>query len=476
MRHAIAAATLLALAGSAAAQTTRKVPQDFPSIEAAEAACNPGDTIKIAAGRYFENVTLNVADVTIVGSGVVWDGNIDGTDGPCLTIFSAGVTVQGITFRNGTNHVYSEGGNLKVSKCTFIDSDGTSVNIDAGTGNTVTGCAFRGAGTDGAHSDASDTVVTKCTMRSVSSSGIVLHAANSRAEGNTVTLLDGLGVTTIAASVVVSRNKVFNCSGQGIGVDSIGATVSGNTVQKTDGDYAIGILGANATVEKNRCVDNGGGVDVNGNGAIVRGNRVSDVHGGQAGYRIHADDMTVVGNTATLGSGGAYGYWLYSQSVTGGGVIEKNRASGFIDTGFYLGEFLYGATVTALTATNCGSQDDEGFWISGDDNVFTKLVASNIDNAGIRQDGGDNNVYIECSATNCDGNGFWIYGTDTTLQDCTTKNCGEGLDNLGTATIVTRGKYRGDRFDITNGGTFVDMNLVGVDFTSGGSAQPSEVD
>ena len=103
MRLAISAVAVLALAGSAAAQTIRKVPQDYATIQAASDACDTGDTIKIAKGRYFENVTLNDDDVTIVGSGVIWDGNIDGTDGQCLVINNTGATVQGITFRFGTN-------------------------------------------------------------------------------------------------------------------------------------------------------------------------------------------------------------------------------------------------------------------------------------------------------------------------------------------------------------------------------------
>src|SRR5262245_9663447 len=136
MRFALVAAALLALAGSASAQTVRKVPGDYPTIQAAEVACDPGDTIKIAAGKYFENVTLNVVGVKVVGSGVAWDGNVAGTDGTCLTIFSSGVTVQGITFRNGSEQVYSEGGDLRIAKCTFVDSNGTSISIDSGAGNT----------------------------------------------------------------------------------------------------------------------------------------------------------------------------------------------------------------------------------------------------------------------------------------------------------------------------------------------------
>jgi parallel beta-helix repeat protein len=52
-----------------------KVPRDFPTIQAAVNAANPGDTIKVAAGVYNENVVISTSGLRLKGSeGAVIDG------------------------------------------------------------------------------------------------------------------------------------------------------------------------------------------------------------------------------------------------------------------------------------------------------------------------------------------------------------------------------------------------------------------
>jgi len=104
MRIAIAIAAVLALAGTAAAQTTHKVgPNEaFTDIASAEAASAPGDTILILKGRYIlaAPVTFDQAGVTILGKGAIVDGAIPGgndTNVDGFDITAAGVTVQGVT-------------------------------------------------------------------------------------------------------------------------------------------------------------------------------------------------------------------------------------------------------------------------------------------------------------------------------------------------------------------------------------------
>ena len=60
---------LVALAAPPALADTLSVPAQFASIGDAVAAAQPGDTISIAAGEYRENLTIDVADLTLKGSG-----------------------------------------------------------------------------------------------------------------------------------------------------------------------------------------------------------------------------------------------------------------------------------------------------------------------------------------------------------------------------------------------------------------------
>lgn len=46
--------------------TTIRVPDDYPTIQEAINAASPGDTIQVAAGTYYERVTVNKT-VTLIG-------------------------------------------------------------------------------------------------------------------------------------------------------------------------------------------------------------------------------------------------------------------------------------------------------------------------------------------------------------------------------------------------------------------------
>ena len=59
--------------------TTIRVPDDYPTIQEAIDAASPGDTIQVAAGAYYERVTVNKT-VTLMGEGpltTIIDGDID---------------------------------------------------------------------------------------------------------------------------------------------------------------------------------------------------------------------------------------------------------------------------------------------------------------------------------------------------------------------------------------------------------------
>jgi hypothetical protein len=477
MRLAIAAAAVLAFASAASAATIRRVPQDHPSILAAEAACVDGDTIKIAKGHYFENVILDVPNVTIVGSGVVWDGNVAGTEGDCLLLLTTGTVVKGITFRNGTIQVNCDSGSATVKKCIFLDSNSHGIYVDSGTNVVITGCKFQGSGSDAVNSWANNTTVSRCTLRAISQNGISCVGNGFRAQGNTLTFLGQQdGIYGSGTNPVASKNKLFGAADNGIYLTGATAVATGNTVVKTDTSWGIYASGAGPWVEKNKVTDNKGGIYADGGGATVLGNKVSDVHGGFSGFEVGGDLMTVIGNSAALGSDDSWGFWFRDASTAGGGIMQKNRAADFMDAGVYF-ENTHNGTVNDIWVSRCGSYDSAGIYVTGDDTEYVRMIVSDCENRGMHlYAGADGNTFTSCAVKNCSGDGYRVMGPDNTFVNCTAANCGEGLDNRATGTAVTGGKYRGDRFDITNSGTFVDMNLAGVDFTSGGSAQASQVD
>lgn len=88
---------------TAASGATRRVPDDFPTIQAAVDAADPGDLILIAPGVYREAVTVPVDKERLVIRGldrneVVLDGRtVDRSNG--FWVFAAGVAIENLTVR-----------------------------------------------------------------------------------------------------------------------------------------------------------------------------------------------------------------------------------------------------------------------------------------------------------------------------------------------------------------------------------------
>src|SRR6266436_7855969 len=87
------------LCASPTLAATLFVPQQYPTIQSAVNAANPGDTVKVAAGTYFEQVVLK-DQVDVRGdSGAI----IDAThvmSGFLAVDLAHGVTVSGFTIQN----------------------------------------------------------------------------------------------------------------------------------------------------------------------------------------------------------------------------------------------------------------------------------------------------------------------------------------------------------------------------------------
>ncbi len=92
---------------------TRQVPGEYPTIQAAVDAADPGDVIRVAAGVYTENVTITASGLRLrASSGVVIDGTglagtavrIAGTS----TVPLVGVELSGFEIRNFQHGVVAE--------------------------------------------------------------------------------------------------------------------------------------------------------------------------------------------------------------------------------------------------------------------------------------------------------------------------------------------------------------------------------
>lgn len=84
---------------------TRTVPDDYPTIQAAVDAAEPGDMILIAPGVYREEVQVSTPGLTLRGAErdqVIIDGEFVRPNG--IIVFADGVAVENLTLRNATEN------------------------------------------------------------------------------------------------------------------------------------------------------------------------------------------------------------------------------------------------------------------------------------------------------------------------------------------------------------------------------------
>lgn len=483
MRIAIAAASILGLAAAAAADTIR-VPQDQATIQAGVNAASTGDTVLVSKGVYTENVVVAIAGVTIKGAGAILDGNIAGTDGPCLTGNAADLTVTGMTFRNGTNQVLGNAAGLTLLKCTFIEAG--SIAVDAiSTGTVVEGCKFYGTSGLAIRNVALSTAVRKCTFLHGGNGGIEITGNGATVESCTFTSVDdneSIQITGDGARVV--KNKFSRCANDCIRI--IGSVVAAATIESNKGDRlsarlvnvsgASAAVGANCTVQKNSASYCVGAINVLGNACTVLSNKVSNNLNTDA-ITVSGDGITVSSNTVATTWNDADAIALSSDTAAGGGTVSGNKVSDSAGYGFVMST-VFALAISSNSATRCGEDNRGGFFLSGDNNTMENCAATEGDRVGIEVTGNGNSL-IGCKSSKAATVGILVSGGNlNTLTNCSVTAAGlEGMTNQATNTNLVGGKYQGLRFDVANdvggGATFTDPTLAGVSFSTGGAAQQS---
>ncbi|MGW8178941.1 MAG: PKD domain-containing protein, partial [bacterium] len=172
--------TLASLICGTAFGGTIHVPGDYPTIQAGIDAASSGDTVQVAPGTYYENITMK-SGVVIQGAGAgddpsihsIIDGGATGSVVTAIQVDSA-AKLDGFTITNGDKAngggMYNYSSSPTVTNCTF---SGNSAGSGGGMYNnsspspTVTNCTFSGnsAGSGGGMSNFnSSPTVANCTF------------------------------------------------------------------------------------------------------------------------------------------------------------------------------------------------------------------------------------------------------------------------------------------------------------------------
>jgi len=482
------ALTLLLGAAGQAQAAYRFVPWMYPTIQAAEDASLPGDTIYIMPGEYRENVVVDVDNVTIMGGyGIPPTTIIDGGSGTdVLTINSLNVTVRYITLRHGEIGLNADPGtDLHLYLVHVQNSGDDGIYIADGDRFRIENCLVTGPGDDGIYVEEGDFgLVSRTTVRQTDSycfylddvddgtftynaawncedeDAFYIYGDRCKIQYNSATHSDGEGFYVDGDDNVISRNTANNInhamfyidgdnnlleynSGENTYYDCIYVTGDYNTINyntvsqcfdetcaEVDGDYNV--------LTNNNCMHADEGFDLDGDYLRVENNTVHAV--GFEMFDVYGDGPTVRNNRGTHAFD--EGFYIDCDADCRFGEVSGNIVDGCADDCYGFEFDIEDPAGMLITRNSASNTADYGFYVDCDACTLTDNSATSCgdeDEAGFYLMGGGNDLQRNRAQGN-DGAGFKIEGDRNMLSyNTATSNTMEGfLVSSGTGNLLER--------------------------------------
>lgn len=271
----LASAALVASICNDAFCIDRRVPADYPTIQAAIDACAIGDNVVIAPGVYAESISISAKSITIRPVSVAGSVAISGIGGRVMEIAAIpvpGIFIKDIEFRDGHGTpfggaIHASSSVVSIEGCRFFDNSITGGDGSyGGAGLYATGCDVSITGCEFAHCNVSLSTggypfgfggavlldgciaaIERCSFRENTVSTTVPSAswAEARANGGALAARNSEGVIKYCS--FSDNSLVSNVSGFGPiasafgGAVSIGGTPSGKFVISDCGFIRNGI-------------------------------------------------------------------------------------------------------------------------------------------------------------------------------------------------------------------------------------------
>ncbi len=361
-----------------------------------------------------------------------------------------------------------------------IGLDGLTLKAVGGAGKVVLDCRPSGAtGTGGGFLVASSNVTIQ--------GFVIRHARGGASEAGVFTPIAVSGLTLRKLVIEHTSGAAIQVAGNDATIDSCiavacdgGIRAFGNgclitkCIVRQDGALGIDINGDDGTVSK--CVvvtiEDGSGISVSGANGVIEKNVVDGAD--LAAILISGDNPTVRGNKILRQCDDDCGIEVSGASV---GLIEKNLVRNTYEDGIEIQGTASGLTISKNTIIACGSQDDPGIRLDGNNCVVANNVIKSAFADGITV-GGDGNTVVDNTIVDCFEDGIDIHsGADATTvsgNKCL-KNRGEGFENNGTNTTLTGNTMKNNRIDFADDGSFA-TPPTGNAFTTGGVGTTPEID
>jgi nitrous oxidase accessory protein NosD len=332
MKIGFLSALVAALIAAPAAADTLRVSDDQELQQALDTA-QPGDTIAIAPGTYTGPFDLEDAnDVRIIGKGgpVITSGRelrglvVDS----CRSIEIRGLVFEGT---GATSLLIGDSEDVEVSRCTVRSSFTDGIVARGGARLVFDRCRVEDSRGDGiallrnvAQEVPVDSLVTRCTIIRVGGNGVWLYG-----DGCTVTKTNVVGVDEdgirVTRSLSSKDNTVSKCKLTGTGENAIAVTAVGTSIEKCSirdaGENGIEIDGDGSSISK---------VKIRGareRGVLVTANecellKIKISGAGSDAVRITGTDTTVTKCTATKNGGVGFSLGGTSDDI----VLSRNKA------------------------------------------------------------------------------------------------------------------------------------------------------
>jgi len=296
--------------------TTRYVPTQYPTIQAALNAANTGDTIFVYNGSYREHLIVNTRSVTLTGENkttTIIDGSGTGT---VVDIRADGVTVQGFTIQNGGDRydgviIESTFNNILISG-NIIKNNVEGVSASDSNGVTITGNTFFNNSIYGITLTSSLTNTIANNVLSESSVAIKLDFANE-------TFIKGNSVSSSSYGIYVASSTNNTVADNTLSSNSFGilAYVTSNTIVRNNtvsgSTYAIELHTSTVVSVLNNTLTNNPSYSIYlaySNGNTIKGNTVS---GSDWGIQMYDSDSNTISQNRV--SNNTYGFYLVAYSV-----------------------------------------------------------------------------------------------------------------------------------------------------------------
>lgn len=380
-------------------------PGNYSAIQVAINAANPGDTIYVWAGTYYENIMIN-KKLNLIGDGILNSTINGGGNGDVVYIYADSVKITGFTITNSGfqgSPNFDSGIELNNVKNVTIINNNVSFNnlygillINSDSNTVANNICDSNLNSNIIVGSDSNTIINNFCSNSWN--GIYLSGSNSNYLFNNTCVNNSNGILIVGAYNIISNNTCNLNILDGIySANSNQNRISNNTCDLNTNSGIKFYLSNNNIIENNICTNSSEGIYLqNSNSFKINNNTCTNNSFGI--YQSYSDFNTITNNSCSNNEEGIY---LDNSDFNN---INNNTCLFHISTIFNCaGIYLDNSNDNNIANNTCNKNDLGIFFTNSDRNIILNNLALNNNDLGIVLHSNSTN-YL--SNNNCSYNGI----------------------------------------------------------------------